>query len=119
MSLEGHRLPEVKVELRELGRQVRELHRAFGKLDEKIDEAEHGLRKEIAELRKWMEVVAFWAALSVELFKARVFQCRALSDQEYAQYKAGWERFHDLADKRIEAITGTRVWKRRFDPTSV
>jgi len=76
------------------------------------------VKKALEDLTQWLRVIAFWSALSAELFKARLFQCKALSNEEYETFKKLWEKAHELADRRISTLTGETVWNRKFNPIS-
>jgi len=71
------------------------------------------------DLKEVLEVVCFWTALIVELFKVRILQTKlfGLSEEEFEVFKRVWELSHERADKRVESLLGRRVWKHIFDPT--
>jgi hypothetical protein len=99
-TFNDHRLPELNTALKEISWQLLEV------------------KKALEDLTQWLRVIAFWSALSAELFKARLFQCKALSNEEYETFKKLWEKAHELADRRISTLTGETVWNRKFDPIS-
>jgi len=97
-NFEEYRLPEIRAEVREMIYQIKQLNSRFD------------------QLVQLLEVVAFWSALAVELFKTRLFNTRPLSPEEYENYKTLWQKVHEIADARVESLLGKRIWKQQFDP---
>ena len=97
-TFEEYRLPEMRAEIREMIYQIKQLNSRLNNLTEAL------------------EVVAFWAALALEILKTRIFNTTPLSPQEYEKFKKLWHLAHERADARIETLMGKRIWKQKFDP---
>jgi len=103
---------ELKNEIRRAGEIMKSVEEELSFLRDAL----RALNYTLEDLSGWIRTAAFWAALSVELQKARIFGARSLSDEEFARFKKAWRTAHEFADERIFNLTGERVWKGYFDP---
>ena len=112
-------LNEVSESLNEMKRVAEKFLLQSRKTEEVMEEVSLNLKalvQEFTELKKAIEVSIFFSALTSEMLKARLFNVKPLSDSEFEKYRTLWELACQKADERVNALTGKRVWKGKFNP---